>query len=224
MQMRFTLQTRLTAAERWTAVEAPGFGVWTTSAPGTLALRLHQARREPAGARRLPRGRALPLARRLRQDAETRCATSRPPCQQPDPRPNLVVRGIGVEAAADPARRRYVVLVRNNGRAPAGASSLALTVGGEPQPDGRRPAAGGRRGHARHARGPGLPAGHASSAPRRTPTTRSTSATRSTTCSRGTARARPAELSAARPRRGSRPARSPPPAARPRTRSARRRR
>ncbi len=51
-------------------------------------------------------------------------------CRQPDPRPNLLVRSIGVQAADRPARRRYVVYVRNAGGSAADASSLRVTVDG----------------------------------------------------------------------------------------------
>src|SRR5215210_4866163 len=35
MQMRFTLQAKTPERARWTAVQAPGFGPWVSSAPGT---------------------------------------------------------------------------------------------------------------------------------------------------------------------------------------------
>ncbi len=35
MQMRFTLQARTPDTTRWSAVAAPGFGTWVSSAPGT---------------------------------------------------------------------------------------------------------------------------------------------------------------------------------------------
>jgi hypothetical protein len=57
-----------------------------------------------------------------------------PVCRQPDPRPNLLVRSIGVQPADRPARRQYVVYVRNAGGSAADASSLRVTVDGTPLP------------------------------------------------------------------------------------------
>jgi len=56
-------------------------------------------------------------------------------CRQPDPRPNLIVRSLGVQPIGKPMRRRYVVFVRNAGGSVADASSLAVTVDGGPQPE-----------------------------------------------------------------------------------------
>ena len=133
MQMRFTLQTRLTAKDHWTAVAVPGFGVWTTSAAGRsryVYTKTVEDLLPPASYRVQVRFRWLD-ADGHRIDS---MRDSSPACKQPDPRPNLLIRGIGVEPAGQGARR-YVMLVRNNGRAPAGASSLTLTVGGAAQPD-----------------------------------------------------------------------------------------
>jgi hypothetical protein len=134
MQMRFTLQTRATRLDRWTAIAVPGFGVWTTSEPGRsryVYTKTVEHLLAPASYRVSVRFRWL--------DADgARIGSMRdasPACKQPDPRPNLRVRGIGVEAAADAGTRRYVMLVRNNGHTTAGASSLTLTVAGVAQPD-----------------------------------------------------------------------------------------
>ena len=158
MQMRFTLQTRLTADDRWTAVEAPGFGVWTTSASGTSRY-VYTKRVEnllaPGAYRVAIRFRWLAASGKTLNSVRA----FSPSCRQPDPRANLLVRGISVEPTADPARRLYVVLVRNNGRAAADTSSLALTIGGEPQPVAVVPPLARRRGHARPGRGPALPGG-----------------------------------------------------------------
>ena len=134
MQMRFTLQTRLTVHDRWTAVEVPGFGVWTSAAPGRsryVYTKTIENLLPPASYRVSVRFRWLDAD----GDRIESMRDSSPACKQPDPRPNLVVRGIGVEAAAADDARRYVVLVRNNGRAATGASTLTLTVGGVAQPD-----------------------------------------------------------------------------------------
>jgi hypothetical protein len=133
MQMRFKLQVRTPERDRWTAVSAPGFGGWLTSASGTSRY-VYTRRVEnliaPAAYRVQIRFRWLDAdGRRI---ASARSSSRR--CTQPDPRPNLVVRAIGVERAADPGRRSYVVLVRNTGRTEAGASSLGLSVDGRVLP------------------------------------------------------------------------------------------
>jgi CARDB len=133
MQMRFKLQVRTPERDRWTAVAAPGFGAWLTSATGTSRY-VYTRRVEnliaPAAYRVQIRFRWL--------DADgDRVATARSSskrCTQPDPRPDLVVREIGVERMGDPARRSYVMLVRNTGRMEAAASSLALSVDGRALP------------------------------------------------------------------------------------------
>ena len=130
MQMRFKLQARTPERTRWTSVQAPGFGAWVSSVAGT-ARYVYTKRVEnllaPASYRVQVRFRWLDAAGGTVESAR---AYSRI-CRQPDPRPNLVVRSIGVEMAFDPSRRRYVVAVDNTGRSEAEASTLALSVGGQ---------------------------------------------------------------------------------------------
>jgi CARDB protein len=133
MQMRFKLQVRTPERDRWTAVAAPGFGGWLTSATGTSRY-VYTRRVEnlvaPAAYRVQIRFRWLDA------DGDTiqRARSSSRRCRQPDPRPNLVVREIGVEPGSTAVRRSYVVLVRNSGRTEAGASSLGLSVDGRALP------------------------------------------------------------------------------------------
>jgi hypothetical protein len=133
MQMRFTLQARTPDRPRWSAVTVPGFGTWATAAAGT-ARYSYTKRVEgllaPAAYRVQVRFRWLDARGRVLAAARA----SSPPCRQPDPRANLVVRSIGIGPAADPSRRRYLVLVRNTGRAAAEPSSLAVSVAGRPLP------------------------------------------------------------------------------------------
>ena len=53
-------------------------------------------------------------------------------CAQPDLRPDLVGRRLGVAPAADPALALYDVVVRNGGGGPAAASAVRLDVPGGP--------------------------------------------------------------------------------------------
>lgn len=128
MQMRFTLQARTPETGKWAALSAPGFGSWVSSASGTSRY-VYTKRVEnllaPASYRVLLRFRWLDG----RGDVIRRAKVYSPACRQPDPRPNLLVRSVGVQDADRPARRNYVVFVRNAGSSPAAASSLLVTVG-----------------------------------------------------------------------------------------------
>jgi len=139
MQMRFTLQMRTTAHGRWSAVAAPGFDAWLTSNPGTRRY-VYTKRVErlmaPAWYRTVVRFRWLAADGRVLGHERSASRT----CHQPDPRANLVVRDIAVQPTADPARRSYMVLVRNTGRSPAPPSSVSLAVGGAALPPAEAPA------------------------------------------------------------------------------------
>ena len=129
MQMRFTLQARTPERDRWAALDAPGFGTWLSSAPGTSRY-VYTKRVEnllaPASYRVSLRFRWLDAGGAV----VVRARDFSRACRQPDPRADLVVSSVGVQPAADPARRRYVAFVRNTGRTAAEPSSLALTVDG----------------------------------------------------------------------------------------------
>jgi hypothetical protein len=133
MQMRFTLQARTPDRPHWTAVTAAGFGTWASAAPG-VSRYAYTKRVEgllaPASYRVGVRFRWLDASGDVL--AHTHAVSGM--CRQPDPRANLVVRSIGVEAAPNPARRRYVVLVRNTGRSHAEPTLLTLSIDGVAQP------------------------------------------------------------------------------------------
>ena len=189
MQMRFTLQARTPDTTRWSAVAAPGFGSWVSSAPGTsryVYTKRVESLLAPASYRVLlrfrwtapPGGAMLPRTRAYS-----------PPCKQPDPRPNLVVSSLGRAAGrARPAASRYVAFVRNTGRTAAAASSLRVALDGHGAAARGGLGAGAGRGRGRDRRGARLHRGRRPST--RTPTRarRSRSATRRTTASRGCAR------------------------------------
>ena len=129
MQMRFTLQARGPDTTRWSAVAAPGFGSWVSSAPGTSRY-VYTKRVEgllaPAEYRVQLRFRWLNAAGRT--IASTRRSSRL--CRQPDPRPNLVVSSLSVRPTARRDRYRYVAFVRNTGRSAADASQLRVAFGG----------------------------------------------------------------------------------------------
>jgi hypothetical protein len=130
MQMRFSLQARTPDRDHWMTVAAPGFGAWVTAAPGT-ARYVYDKRVEnllaPASYRVTVRFRWLSASGATVASEKLRS----PACKQPDPRPNLVVRSMSVQPAQNPARRRYVVLVRNTGRSAAEPSSLGFSIDGQ---------------------------------------------------------------------------------------------
>jgi hypothetical protein len=133
MQMRFTLQARTPGESRYGALNAPGFGSWVSSAPGTSRY-VYTKRVEnllaPASYRVVLRFRWLDED----GDVVARAKRYSPVCRQPDPRPDLAVRSIGVQAADRPSRNRYVVFVRNAGHSVAEATSLLVTVDGATLP------------------------------------------------------------------------------------------
>jgi hypothetical protein len=141
MQMRFTLHTRGLDGGRWTAVAAPGFGTWVSSDAGKQRY-VYTKRVErlpaPGETRAVVRFRWLDEAGAVlaRSRAETRA------CRQPDPRPDLEVGDVSVQATADPARRSYLALVRNTGRTPAPRSAVRLSVGGRALPAAEAPELG----------------------------------------------------------------------------------
>ena len=133
MQMRFTLQARTPDTVRWSAVTAPGFGSWVSSAAGTsryVYTKRVESLLAPAAYRVLlrfrwtgPGGRVLARSRAYS-----------PACKQPDPRPNLVVTSLAVQPAGKAGRSRYVAFVRNTGRTAAAASSLRVALEGAALP------------------------------------------------------------------------------------------
>lgn len=139
MQMRFALQVLAPRQSRWAGVPAPGFGVWTTSVAG-VARYVYVKRVErlaaPASYRVVVRFRWLDAGGAIVARARV---VSRA-CRQPDPRPDLVVLGVTVSETADPARRSYLVRVRNTGRGAAPPSAVTLTAGGMALAPGEAPA------------------------------------------------------------------------------------
>jgi hypothetical protein len=125
MQMRFALQWRQPGAARWTAIKAPGLGTWVSSSAGvksyTFTKRIENLA-APASYRVVVRFRWLDSdGHRIDSDE----IVSKP-CRQPDLRPNLVPKRVYSERIGDPDRRRYVVVVRNEGETAAGAFDVAF--------------------------------------------------------------------------------------------------
>ena len=129
MQLRYTLQVRTPDRDRYAAISAPGFGKWLGPAAGTTSY-VYTKRVEsllaPGSYRVTVRFRWLNSAGTVIRRAKVTSIA----CRQPDPRPDLSVRSLGMQSTSDPARSRYVAFVRNTGRGVADPSSLELTVAG----------------------------------------------------------------------------------------------
>jgi CARDB len=120
MQMRFTLQASTPERPGFRRVAVPGFGTWTTADPGVTRYsysRRVEALVGPASYRVMVRFRWLDAAGG--QIAHTRKVSRA--CRQPDLRPNLTLGDVSLEPDG-----RYVVLVRNTGKRPAGPFELAV--------------------------------------------------------------------------------------------------
>jgi hypothetical protein len=127
MQMRFALQVRARGATKWTGLKGPGLGVWVTSNRG-VARYSFSKRIENLGAAASYRvGVRFRWLDAKAKKIDDELVTSKT-CRQPDLRPDLTAKRIDVEKVGDPARRRYVVVVRNDGASAAGAFDVALDL------------------------------------------------------------------------------------------------
>jgi hypothetical protein len=137
MQMRFALQVRARAATKWTGVKGPGLNAWVTSNDGVARYSFSKHIENlgaPASYRVIVRFRWLDAHARKIDDQLITSKT----CRQPDLRPDLTAKRIDVEKVGDPARRRYVVVVRNDGATAAAAFDVALDLpAGAPLADQR---------------------------------------------------------------------------------------
>lgn len=122
MQVRFTLMARTAGRPEWTAVDAPGFGTWSTSVAGVaryVYTKTVQNLLAPARYRTvvqfLWRGADGKTILRARRASRT--------CRQPDLRPDLVLED------AVPTESGYAVTIANEGRTDAASFLVTLQVG-----------------------------------------------------------------------------------------------
>jgi hypothetical protein len=126
MQMRFELLRRDPGEKLWHAVSGlKGFDVWESSMPARAGFVFHKrvdGLRVPASYRAVVRFRW-----RDADGAVVRSARKRPEsCEQPDLRPELEALGVRAVLDARPAFALYTVLVRNDGRSPAGPFAVRV--------------------------------------------------------------------------------------------------
>jgi hypothetical protein len=132
MWMRFDLFELTPGGGAWQNVVVPKFGTWQKSLPGKPGF-IYEKRvdqlQAPARYRAQIRYRWYDAHGRLQRQARR----TTPACNEPDPRPDLVV-GKVTAVAAGKGRLRYLIAVRNDGRSDVGSFDLVLSVDGAGQP------------------------------------------------------------------------------------------
>ena len=130
MQMRFVLVQRSGVGPKgaFKRISVPGWGGWEKSDPGRQAFvftKRVEALTGPAGYR------AVITFRWLDAKGHVLRTTTRttPACEQPDPRPDLVLAGVDV-AATGKGTAAYTVSIGNEGHADAVPFVVTITVGG----------------------------------------------------------------------------------------------
>jgi hypothetical protein len=128
MQVRFTLQVREDGLGGWRRVVAPGFDTWLTSEPEVRRYAYDKTVTNlaaPATYRMVVRFRWLDEdGAAIRSERVTSAG-----CRQPDMRPDLRPQHVEVLPVADADTRRYLVVVRNDGRSDALPFAATLAVG-----------------------------------------------------------------------------------------------
>jgi hypothetical protein len=130
MQMRFVLVQRLGAGPKgaYKKVTVPGWGGWERSDPGRQGLvftKRVEALAGPAAYRAVITFRWFDAKGHVQRTA-TRTS---PACEQPDPRPDLVLSGLDA-ASSGKATAVYTVSVGNDGHADAVPFAVTVTVDG----------------------------------------------------------------------------------------------
>jgi hypothetical protein len=124
LQLRFDLLQRLPGTKGFAAIAAPGLGVWKSSTADIFRYRKQVAGLQAPGAyRAVVRFRWLNAKGTLKTAHRTTAI-----CRQPDPGVNLAVGAITAKKAGS-GRVQYLVTIRNDGRADAGAFDVAFSIG-----------------------------------------------------------------------------------------------
>jgi hypothetical protein len=132
MLLRFRLWQRRGATGTFKPVDVPGWGGWERSdlgRPGFIFSKRIDSLLAPAGYRAVVTFRWLDRKGRVQR---TRTRTT-PICEQPDPRPDLVLASFAA-APQGSSDAIYDVGVSNDGRSQAGAFSVVLTIDGRDAP------------------------------------------------------------------------------------------
>jgi hypothetical protein len=130
MQLRFTLMQRLGTSPKapFKKVAVPGWGGWVTSDPGRQGFvftKRIDALTAPADYRAVVAFRWLDA----NGHAQRTATRTTPICDQPDPRPDLVLAGLDA-APVGKTQAAYTVSVENEGHGDADPFAVTITVGG----------------------------------------------------------------------------------------------
>jgi hypothetical protein len=135
MWMRFDVLARGTKG--FAPLKAPGLGVWQKSAPGHPAgfvfTQRVQALPTPGSFKAVVRFRWYGKGGKLLRSS----TRETPICKQPDQRPDLEVGGLEAVPGPGPDEATYSLVVRNDGRGPAGPFDVLLSGAGPDQPPQR---------------------------------------------------------------------------------------
>lgn len=128
MSVRFDLSMRATDTAPYTTATAPGLGEWITSAPGVDIFRYRKqvTNLTPGTYRTVVSFRWTNAKGKVIASAKRTTAA----CVQPDTRPALAIGTLDFAKVSDPALLRYIVPVRNDGRADAGPFDVSLSIDG----------------------------------------------------------------------------------------------
>ena len=130
MQMRFVLIQRLGAGPKGTfkKISVPGWGGWERSDPGRQGFvftKRVEALTAPAAYRAVITFRWFDARGHVQRTA----TRTTPACEQPDPRPDLVLSGVDA-ASVSKSTAAYTLSIGNEGHSDAGPFAVTVTVGG----------------------------------------------------------------------------------------------
>ncbi|HEY7934227.1 MAG TPA: hypothetical protein VID48_10435 [Solirubrobacteraceae bacterium] len=133
MAMRIDVQERTPGEIAFHTINAPGLGVWRSSEAG---VKIYKYLKQITNLSAPGEFRGLVGFRWLAGKGHLIRQTARhtQPCQQPDERPKLVVARVAVLPTSEAASASYRIVVRNEGRGPAPAFGVALSIAGASQP------------------------------------------------------------------------------------------
>jgi hypothetical protein len=137
MWMRFDLLARTGPGKGFAAVKAPGLGVWQKSVPGRpggfVFTQRVQALFAPGAYKAIVHFRWYGKAGKLLRATSRQTAI----CKQPDQRPDLQAGTLDAVPGPGLGDATYTLVVRNDGRGPAGPFDVVLSGVGPDQPTQR---------------------------------------------------------------------------------------
>jgi len=139
MSMRFDVLAHAASATGFAALKVPGLGVWQKSVPGRpggfVFTQRVQGLLAPGVYRAVVRFRWYGKGGRVLRTTSRETAI----CKQPDQRPDLQAGRLDAVPGPGPGDATYTLVVRNDGRGPAGPFDVLLSGIGPDQPTQRVP-------------------------------------------------------------------------------------